>query len=155
MDSATDAVFPIIRPPMALAAETFSSPTPRRSPVPSVRVEKSRAPHQPSKIFHEDVFSRILGGPLLIVHFALYGVVPIYYLIHYSPFSSPESGAVNHMMRWTLFLLTMYVTAVLVVSWFGRYEVRKEVAGFLSMGVVVFLLAGVKTWVAARDGSAG
>lgn len=158
MDSARDPVFPIICPPMALAAESFSNA--RKSPAPATRVDKSRTPpsatpHQPSKIFHEDVFSRLLGGPLLIVHFALYGFVPIYYLVHYSPFSHPEPGALNQIMRWTLCLGTMYVTAVLVVTWFGHYQVRKDVVACLSTGVAVFLLAGMKTWLEAKDTSAG
>lgn len=159
MDAARDPVFPIIRPPMALAAESFTSA--RRSPAPSTRVEKSRTapssatPHQPSKIFHEDIFSRLLGGPLFIVHFALYGLVPIYYLMHYSPFSNFESGALNQIMRWTLFLGTMYTTAVLVVTCFGRYQVRKDVVAFLSTGAAVFLLAGMKTWLEVKDVSAG
>lgn len=156
MDSARDPVFPLIRPPMALAAESFTNT--RRSPAPSTRVDKSRTasatPHQPSKIFHEDIFSRLLGGPLLIVHFALYGLVPIYYLTHYSPFSNFEPGALNQIMRWTLFLGTMYVTAVLVVTCFGRYQVRKDVA-FLSTGAAVFLLAGTKTWLETKETSAG
>lgn len=142
---------------MALAADSFTNA--RRSPAPSNRVDKSRTasatPHQPSKIFHEDIFSKLLGGPLLVVHFALYGLVPIYYLIHYSPFSNFEPGALNQIMKWTLFLGTMYVTAVLVVICFGRYQVRKDVAAFLATGAAVFVLAGMKTWLEAKDVSAG
>lgn len=124
--------------------------------MPTNLVDKSRtaastAPHQPSKIFHEDVFSRLLGGPLFIVHFALYGFVPIYYLMHFSPFSHFEPGALNQIMRWTLFLGTMYVTAVLVVICFGRYQVRKDVAALLSTSTAVFLLAGMKTWLEANN----
>lgn len=142
---------------MALAADSFASA--RRSPAPPARVDKSRAastaPHQPSKIFHEDIFSKLLGGPLLIVHFALYGLVPIQYLIHYSPFSHFQPGALNQIMRWTLFMGTMYVTAVLVVTCFGRYQLRKDVAAFLVTGAAVFVMAGIKTWLEAKDVSAG
>lgn len=151
MDSARDPVFPLIQPPMALAAESFTNT--RRSPVPSTRADKQRTavPPQPSQFFHEDVFSRLLGGPFMIVHFALYGIIPIYYILHYSPFSNFEPGALNQIMRWTLFLATMYVTAVLVVTCFGRYQVRKDVAAFLSTAAAIFVVAGMKTWLETND----
>lgn len=138
---------------MALAADALSGPL-KRAPTPSDRVSCDKSRTQPRRpFFHEDVFSRILGGPLVILHFALYCAVPVYYLVHYSPFSHFEDGTANQSVRWILSFLTQYLTAVLVVSWSGHYEVRRDVAACLLMGIAVFVVAGLRSLVEDTAGS--
>lgn len=147
MGPATEPIFPVIPQPMALVMDTLSGPL-RMSPTPSGSKSCSKARSEPEKpFFHEDSFSKLLSGPLVILHFALYGAVPIYYLVCYSPFSNFEAGQLNQIIRWALLLLTQYLTAILVVSWLGQYKVRKEVLGFACMVTAVTLLAGLKHWV--------
>lgn len=166
MTSTAEPAFPIIPQPLALAVDTLSRPFGlRRSPTPSRAVtmscsttdkshssNKSRqaraaaAADRRRSLFHEDVFSRLLGGPLSIFHFAFYCAVPLYYLAHYSPFSRFEAGPgpANQVVRWALLLLTQYLTVMLAVSWFGRYTVRKEVTALVFMATSVTLVAALK-----------
>ncbi|KAJ4387431.1 hypothetical protein N0V93_008023 [Gnomoniopsis smithogilvyi] len=159
MNSPVDTAFPLIPQPMALAANTLtgsarranaptcssSSTTTTTSSGRSVSTDKLIVLKPRHWLFHEDVFSRLLSGPLIIVHFALYCAVPVYYLVHYSPFSHFEPGTLNQTIRWTLLFLTQCFTAVLAVAGLGKqYRVGKELIAFLSMGTAVFLLAGLK-----------
>lgn len=132
---------------MALVMDTLSGPLGMASTPPGpVSCDKARSePRKP--FFHEDSFSRLLGGPLVVLHFALYGAVPTYYLVHYSPFSNFGAGRLDQVIRWALFFLTQYLTAILVVSWLGQYRVRKETLGFVFVVSAVTLLAGLKHWV--------
>lgn len=153
MSSPVKTAFPIIPQPMALAATTLAGSA-RRANTPicssngnshSVSTDKLVVLKPRSWLFHEDVFSRLLSGPLIIVHFALYCAVPVYYLVHYSPFSHFAPGTLNQTIRWTLLFLTQCFTAILAVAWLGKhYQVRRELLAFLSMGTAVFLLAGLK-----------
>lgn len=153
MSSPVKTAFPIIPQPMALAANTLAGSA-RRSNTPicsgsnsshSVSTDKLVVLKPRHWLFHEDVFSRLLSGPLIIAHFALYCAVPVYYLVHYSPFSHFEPGTLNQTIRWTLLFLTQCFTAVLAVAWLGKqYQVHRELLAFLSMGTAVFLLAGLK-----------
>lgn len=150
MTSQAESIFPIIPQPMVLAVDTLSRPL-RRAPTPSGSVgmscDKSKADPRLS-LFHEDVFSRLLSGPLVIFHFAFYCAVPVYYLAHFSPFSHFEGGGqFNQVIRWALLLLTQYLTAILTVSWFGRYMVRKEVTALVLMLTTMALVAGLKMFM--------
>lgn len=135
---------------MALAADTIT----KRSPTISTSYDNNQ--HQPvhKSLFNEDIFSQLLGGPLLFVHFAFYAAVPIYYLAHYSPFSHLDALVIHPAVKWALLFITEYVTAIFIVSWSGSYKVRKEVAAFLYMGTAMVLMAGVKNWVEERVGAA-
>lgn len=159
MSSPADTVFPIIPQPMALAANTLTGSARRANPpshAVSVSTDKLHVLKPRHWLFHEDVFSRLLSGPLIIVHFALYCAVPVYYLVHYSPFSHFEPGALNQTIRWTLLFLTQCFTAVLAVAWLGKhYRVRKELIAFLGMGTAVFLVAGLKHVVEDMAASKG
>lgn len=88
----------------------------------------------------------------MVFHFALYGAVPFYYLIHYSPFRDFDSGVANEVVKWFLFVLTQYITAVIVTSWGGRYRVNKDVA---ACGIMLVCLAGATGFKALMDGMAG
>lgn len=140
--------FPIIPQPMALAADALSRPS-RKPPVPSNLVDKPRRRQQQQRsvFFNEDIFSRVLGGPLLIVHFALYCVVPVIYLAYFSPFSHFRPGTFSQTMRLVLLCLTQCLTAVLAVSWDGRLGVRKELTTILYVTAAVFVVGGLKTLV--------
>lgn len=142
---------------MALAVDTLSRPLLRRAPTPSARsksCDKSSADPRLS-LFHEDVFSRILSGPLVIFHFAFYCAVPVYYLVHYSPFGGLEGSQLGHAIRWTLLFLTQYLTAMLAVSWFGRYTVRKEVTACVFMATAMAMVAGLKIFTEETIGPRG
>lgn len=102
-------------------------------------------------IFNEDIFSKFYTTPFMVFHFALYGAVPLYYLLHYSPFRDFGSGIVDEVVKWFLFVLTQYTTAVIVTSWDGRYRVRKDVAACALMLVCV---AGATWPKALMDGIA-
>lgn len=133
---------------MALAADALLSSTSRRSPVPANMADTTKRRRQSrSALFNEDIFSRLLSGPLLIVHFAMYCAVPVYYLIHWSPFSHFESGTFNQVMRWALLCLTQYLTAILMVSWNGRHKIRREVVAGSVISTTILLLAGLKSWM--------
>ncbi|PSR76329.1 hypothetical protein BD289DRAFT_456995 [Coniella lustricola] len=167
MSFQSEPIFPIIPPPMALAADALLSGTSRRarSPVPPAMASMASmatmattpttapaADHQPrrqsrSTLFNEDIFSRLLSGPLLIVHFALYCAVPVYYLVYWSPFSHFDAGAFNQLVRWALLGLTQYLTAILMVSWSGRHQVRRELVAGSVISTTVLLLAGLKSWI--------
>lgn len=123
---------------------------------------QARAADRRRSLFHEDVFSRLLSSPLLTVfHFAFYCAIPLYYLAHHSPFSRFEATAAaadadadarggraaDQVVRWALLLLTQYLTAMLAVSWFGRYTTRREVAAVVCMAASVTLVAGLKVVV--------
>lgn len=160
MSPPADTVFPIIPQPMALAANTLTGssrrPNAASAPSRSVSTDKLDVLKPRHWLFHEDVFSRLLSGPLIIVHFALYCAVPVYYIVHYSPFSHFEPGALNQTIRWTLLFLTQCFTAVLAVAWLGKhYPVRKELIAFLFMGTAVFLVAGLKQLVEDTAASKG
>lgn len=88
----------------------------------------------------------------MVFHFALYGAVPFYYLIHYSPFRDFDSGIVNEVVKWSLFILTQYITAVIVTSWGGRYRVNKDVA---ACAILLVCLAGATGLKGLMDGMAG
>lgn len=173
MASRSDTVFPLIPAPMALAVDTFSAAaSARRSPVPSrstSSADRTRTSIPPSAtstsaptttsssskptrtknprhpVFNEDIFSKFYATPFLVFHFALYGAVPLYYLLHYSPFRDFDSGAVNQVVKWSLFVFTQYITAVVVTSWGGRYRVRKDVAACAVMLVVLAGATGLKS----------
>lgn len=140
MNSQTTTIFPIIPQPMALAANTLAGPA---ASSPDKLTLKPR-----HWLYHEDVFSRLLSGPFIIIHYAMYCFVPVVYLVHYSPFSSHTfaSGTLNQLIRLVLLVLTQCFTAVLTVAWFGgqHYKVRKELLAFLFMGSAVFVAAGLK-----------
>ncbi|KAL2280222.1 hypothetical protein FJTKL_12682 [Diaporthe vaccinii] len=176
MASQGDTVFPLIPAPMTLAVDTFSAATSaRRSPVPSrssTSASRTMTPPTPAPaasaaasptttstrakdprhpIFHEDVFSKFCTTPFIVLHFALYGAVPFYYLLHYSPFRDFGSGVVNELVKWSLFVLTQYLTAIIVTSWGGRYRVNRDVA---ACALMLVCLAGA-TWLKAlADGTA-
>lgn len=146
MNSQTTTIFPIIPQPMALAANTLAGPT-----SPDKLVLKPR-----HWLYHEDVFSRLLSGPFVIIHYAMYCFVPVVYLVNYSPFSHFEPGTLNQTIRWTLLFLTQCFTAVLTVAWFGQhYKVRKELIAFLFMGSAVLVAAGLKHVVEDMAASKG
>lgn len=88
----------------------------------------------------------------MVFHFALYGAVPLYYLLHYSPFRDfVGSGVVNEFVRWSLAVLTQYTTAVIVTSWGGRYRVQKDV---VACALMLVCLAGATGLKALMDGMA-
>lgn len=103
-------------------------------------------------IFNEDIFSKFYTTPFLVFHFALYGAVPFYYLLHYSPFRDFGSGAANEAIKWFLFILTQYITAVIVTSWGGRYRVHKDVA---ACALMLACLTGGTVLKALIDGMSG
>lgn len=90
--------------------------------------------------------------PFMVFHFALYGAVPFYYLLHYSPFRDFGSGGANELVKWFLFVLTQYTTAVIVTSWGGRYRVNKDVA---ACAIMLACLAGGTVLKPLMDGMAG
>lgn len=83
----------------------------------------------------------------MVLLFAFYGAVPFYYLLHYSPFRHFGSGVVNEVVKWSLFVLTQYITAVIVTSWGGRYRVQKDVAACALMLVGLAFATGLKALV--------
>lgn len=88
----------------------------------------------------------------MVFHFALYGAVPFYYLLHYSPFRNfVGSGVVNELVKWSLFVLTQYTTAVIVTSWGGRYRVQKDA---VACALMLVCLAGATGLKALMDGMA-
>ncbi|KAG6355113.1 hypothetical protein INS49_004194 [Diaporthe citri] len=176
MASQGDTVFPLIPAPMALAVDTFSAATSaRRSPVPSrstASANRTMTPPTPAPaasaatsptttsnraknprhpIFNEDIFSRLYSTPFMVLLFAFYGAVPFYYLLHYSPFRDFDSGVVNEVVKWSLFVLTQYITAVIVTSWGGRYRLQKDVT---ACALMLVCLAGATWSKASLDGMA-
>lgn len=143
MDSRIPPTFPIIRPPMSLAATATSlAGSTSRAALTSTDKLVLQPRHW---LYHEDVFSRILSGPFVIIHYAMYCFVPVVYLVKYSPFTNFEPGTSNQIIRWALLFLTQCFTAVLAVACFGKhYKVRKELIAFVFMGSAVFLVAGLK-----------
>lgn len=135
-------------PPPSTAAVTTTTTTATTS---SSRPAKN--PRHP--IFNEDIFSRFYATPFLVFHFALYGAIPLYYMLHYSPFRDFGSGALNHVVKWSLFVLTQYATAVIVTSWDGRYRVQRDVAACVVMLVGLAAATGLKALVEGMDGSKG
>lgn len=87
----------------------------------------------------------------MVLLFAFYGAVPFYYLLHYSPFRDFDSGVVNQLVKWALFVLTQYTTAVIVTSWGGRYRVQKDAAACALMLACLACATGLK---ALLDGMA-
>lgn len=87
----------------------------------------------------------------MVFHFALYGAVPFYYLLHYSPFRDFGSGVVDELVKWSLFIFTQYITAVIIISWGGRYRVQKDVAACALMLVCLAFGTWLKT---VEDGMA-
>jgi hypothetical protein len=182
MASQSDTVFPLIPAPMALAVDTFSAATgARRSPVPSrnaapadrtatppttissITAASPTSPPAPTAaanrpknprhpIFNEDIFSKLTKTPFMVFHFALYGAVPFYYLLHYSPFRDFGPGVANELVKWFLFVLTQYTTAVIVTSWGGRYRVHKDVA---ACALMLACLTGGTVLKALMDRMAG
>lgn len=137
MTSQVDTLFPIIPQPMALAVNTLAGASGSSTDKLALKPRHW--------LYHEDVFFRLLSGPLIILHYAMYCFVPVFYLINYSPFSSFEPGTLNQTIRWTLLFFTQCFTAVLAVAWFGKhYKVRKELLAFLFMGSAIFVAAGFK-----------
>ncbi|KAJ0108831.1 hypothetical protein J7T55_011322 [Diaporthe amygdali] len=181
MASRSDTVFPLIPAPMALAVDTLSAAaatTSRRSPAPSrattTSADRITTPNTPATaaaetpgattkraknprhpIFNEDIFSRFYTTPFLVFHFAIYGAIPFYYLLHYSPFRDFGGGTLNHVVKWALFVLTQYITAVIVTSWNGRYRVQKDVTACALMLVGLAGLTGLKALVDGMAASKG
>lgn len=95
----------------------------------------------------------------MVLHFALYGATPFYYLLHYSPFRSTEDGvgddAFNQTLKWTLLLMTQYITAVIVVSWSGRYQAWKNMAVCAYMVAGLGIFSWLRAWVSHMAVSAG
>lgn len=144
MTSQAESIFPIIPQPIVLAVDTLSRPF-RRTPTPSGPMSCDKTSPDPRlSLFHEDVFSRLLSGPLVIFHFAFYCAVPVYYLVHFSPFAAFEGSQLNQAI---LLFLTQYLTAILVVSWFGRYTGRKVVTACVFMVTTMALVAGMKMFM--------
>ncbi|KAI3399128.1 hypothetical protein diail_7707 [Diaporthe ilicicola] len=130
--------------PTASAASTPVAAAAAAAARPATQMAKN--PRHP--IFNEDFFSKFCAGPFLAFHFALYGAIPVYYLLHYSPFRDfGGDGALNHVVRWSLFVLTQYLTAVVVTSWDGRYRVQKDVAACALMLVGLAAATGLKALV--------
>lgn len=83
--------------------------------------------------------------PLLALDFAVYGATPFYYLIHYSPIhdamNEAGDGVLNQVVKWMLIMLAQYITALIVVSWGGRYQVHKNAAGLALMVAGLVMLS--------------
>ncbi|KKY32759.1 hypothetical protein UCDDA912_g07295 [Diaporthe ampelina] len=126
------------------ATSTTSSSSSSSSSTSSSKSTRAENPRHP--IFNEDIFSKFYATPFLVFHFALYGAVPFYYLLHYSPFRDFDSGVINQLVKWCLFVLTQYITAVVVTSWGGRYRVRKDVAACALMLVALAGATGLKAF---------
>lgn len=135
MNSRVETIFPIMSQPMALAANSLAGPA-----------STDKLVLQPRHwLYHEDVFSRLLSGPFIVIHYLMYAAVPLFYLAYYSPFSSFPPGTLHQTIRWSLLFLTQCFTALLTVAWFGEhYKVRKELYAFLFMGSAVFLAVGLQ-----------
>lgn len=117
---------------------------PPARPVPLDKTTKTLPRHP---FFNTMVLSKIYNTPLLVLGWAIYGVAPLYYLLHYSPLRNTKDerrdGLSNPFVKWTLCIMIQYIAAVITVSWAGRYQVRKNRAVFLLMGIGLFaLLAG-------------
>lgn len=115
----------------------------------------TRAKNPRHPIFNEDVFSKFCTTPFMVFHFALYGAVPFYYLLHYSPFRDFGSGAVDQVVKWSLFVFTQYITAVVIISWGGRYRVDKDVAACALMLVCMIGATWLKALLDGMDVSKG
>ncbi|POS78986.1 hypothetical protein DHEL01_v202616 [Diaporthe helianthi] len=133
--------------PQTTTTITSTSSTPAAAT--TTRATKAKNPRHP--IFNEDIFSKFYTTPFLVFHFALYGAVPFYYLLHYSPFRDFGTGAANEAVKWFLFILTQYITAVIVTSWGGRYRVHKDVA---ACAIMLACLTGGMLLKALVDGVA-
>lgn len=149
MGSARRPVFPLIPQPMALITETVTSDGPSRPrPIPP---DKTTKPNRWRAPIDSNVLSRLCTIPLLALQWVIYGATPLYYLLHYSPFRDEGDGIwvglLSQFVRWTLCVVIQYITAVLVVSWSGRYEVRKSRAVFALMVAGLFVLSSLKVWV--------
>ncbi|KAG8162160.1 hypothetical protein KVR01_007925 [Diaporthe batatas] len=139
----------------ASPTKTTASPTATASasPMPAAATSTTtRAKNPRHPVFNEDIFSKFYTTPFMVFHFALYGAVPFYYLLHYSPFRDFGSGAANEAVKWFLFILTQYITAVIVTSWGGRYRVHKDVA---ACALMLAGLTGGTLLKALFDGMAG
>lgn len=134
MNSPTETVIPLM----------IAGPS-RKPPLRSISAETMAMTGRRQRLFDEDIFSKVYTTPLLCVHFALYGATPFYYLLHYSPFRDRGdgwgAGVLHQLVRLILFLVTMYVTAVIVVLWSGKYQVRKNMTA-LSLVIVGVVVSG-------------
>lgn len=136
--------------PMALAAETLTGPTWKSR-------SRSKSPHKTTKahsrhvFFNKRVLSRLYKVPLLTLHWAIYGAAPFYYLLHYSPFRDKgngiEAGVLNQFVKWSLCIAIQYITAVIVVSWSGRYRMRKNTSVFVLIVAGLFVFSSIKACV--------
>ncbi|KAL1866841.1 hypothetical protein Daus18300_006544 [Diaporthe australafricana] len=139
----TTAITPTTPSATPAAASTTTATTPTAA---TIR-RPAKNPRHP--IFNEDIFSRFYATPFLALHFALYCAVPLYYLLHYSPFRDfgGPGGALNHVVKWSLFVLTQYATAVIVTSWDGRYRVQRDAVVCVVMLVGLAAATGLKALV--------